>query len=95
MVLAVRTTGGARGHSPWRGVADSPCNGFSKSTVSLQLDDTHITFDRADPGLRRVDVARVDVAKGLQGPLNGTGALGGFYRIVTNRPRRRDTRPRP
>jgi len=95
VVLAVRTNGSARGYSAWRGVADSPCNGFSKSTVSLQLDDTRITFDGADPGLQRVDVARGDVLKGTQGPLNGTDALGGFYRIVTNRPRRRDTRPRP
>ncbi|WP_448661193.1 TonB-dependent receptor [Sphingomonas sp. CJ20] len=69
-----------------RGVADSPLNGFSQSTVSVQLDDARLTFDGPEPGLRLVDVARVEVLKGPQGPLYGTGALGGVYRIVTNRP---------
>lgn len=69
-----------------RGIADSPFNGFSQSTVSVQIDDGRVTYDAADPGLRLVDVARVEVLKGPQGPLYGTGALGGLYRVVTNRP---------
>jgi outer membrane receptor protein involved in Fe transport len=69
-----------------RGIADSPFNGFSQSTVSVQFDDTRVTYDAPEPGLRLVDVARVEVLKGPQGPLYGTGALGGVYRIVTNRP---------
>lgn len=69
-----------------RGVADSPFNSFSQSTVSVQLDDTRVTFDAPEPALRLVDIARVEVLKGPQGPLYGTGALGGVYRIVTNRP---------
>lgn len=69
-----------------RGIADSPFNGFSQSTVSVQVDDGRIIYDAADPGLRLVDVARVEVLKGPQGPLYGTGALGGVLRIVTNRP---------
>jgi len=69
-----------------RGVADSLLNGFSQSTVSVQLDDARVTFDAPEPGLRLVDIARVEVLKGPQGPLYGTGALGGVYRIVTNRP---------
>lgn len=69
-----------------RGIADSPFSGLSQSTVSVQLDDVRLTFDAPEPGLRLVDVARVEVLKGPQGPLYGTGALGGVYRIVTNRP---------
>ncbi len=69
-----------------RGIADSVFNGFSQSPVSVQLDDVRIAFDGADPALRLVDVARVEILKGPQGPLYGTGALGGVYRIVTNRP---------
>ena len=69
-----------------RGIADSVFNGFSQSPVSVQLDDARIAFDGADPALRLVDVARVEILKGPQGPLYGTGALGGVYRIVTNRP---------
>ncbi|RSU65267.1 TonB-dependent receptor [Sphingomonas sp. S-NIH.Pt1_0416] len=69
-----------------RGIADSPFNGFSQATVSINLDDARVTYDAPEPGLRLVDVARVEVLKGPQGPLYGTGALGGVYRIVTNRP---------
>lgn len=69
-----------------RGLADSPFNGFSQGTVSVQLDEGRITYDAPEPGLRLVDVARVEVLKGPQGPLYGTGALGGVYRVVTNRP---------
>ena len=35
-----------------RGIADSVFNGFSQSTVSVQLDDARITYDAAEPGLR-------------------------------------------
>lgn len=69
-----------------RGVADSPFDGFSQSTVSVNVNDARVTYDAAEPGLRLVDVARVEVLKGPQGPLYGTGAIGGVYRIVTNQP---------
>lgn len=69
-----------------RGVADSPFDGFSQSTVATQIDDARATYDAPDPDLRLVDVDRVEILKGPQGPLYGTGALGGVYRIVTNRP---------
>jgi hypothetical protein len=39
----------------------------------------------AGPDLRLVDVDRVELLKGPQGSLYGTGALGGIYHIVTRR----------
>jgi outer membrane receptor protein involved in Fe transport len=69
-----------------RGIADSAFNGPSQSTVSVHLDEARLNFDAPDPDLRQVDVARIEVLKGPQGPLYGTGALGGIYHIVTNRP---------
>ncbi|MBN2971037.1 TonB-dependent receptor [Roseomonas aeriglobus] len=84
--LTLTSLGPGRDRPFIRGVADSPFNGFSQSTVSVQLDDARITYDAAEPGLRLVDIARVELLKGPQGPLYGTGALGGVYRIVTNRP---------
>lgn len=75
-----------------RGIADSPFNGFSQATVAVQMDDGRLTYDAADPNLRLVDIARVEVLKGPQGPLYGTGALGGVLRIVTNRPVLDETR---
>lgn len=84
--LALANNGPGRDRLFIRGIADSAFNGFSQSTVSVYLDDARVTFDASEPGLRLVDVARVEVLKGPQGPLYGTGALGGVYRIVTNRP---------
>ena len=84
--LSVTALGPGRDRPFIRGVADSPFNGFSQTTVSIVVDDARVTYDAPEPGLRLVDVARVEVLKGPQGPLYGTGALGGVYRVVTNRP---------
>lgn len=69
-----------------RGVADSPFNGPSQSTVAIQLDEARSTYDAPDPDLALVDVERVEILSGPQGPLYGTGALGGVMRIVTAKP---------
>ena len=84
--LVVAGRGPGADHMFIRGVADSPFDGFSQATVAVQVDDGRITYDAAEPGLWLTDVARVEVLKGPQGPLYGTGALGGVYRIVPNRP---------
>jgi len=68
-----------------RGVADSPFNGASQSTVAVLLDDTRLTYSAPDPDLRLVDVDRVELLEGPQGSLYGTGALGGIYHVVTRR----------
>lgn len=84
--LALTNLGAGRNRQFIRGIADTPFNGPSQSTVAVQLDDARITFDAPDPDLRLIDVERVELLKGPQGPLYGSGALGGIYHIVTNRP---------
>lgn len=69
-----------------RGVADSPFNGPTQSTVGLFLDDARINYALPDPDLRLVDIDRAEVLRGPQGTLYGAGTLGGVVRLVTNRP---------
>ncbi len=85
--LAMTNLGPGRNRQFIRGVADSPFNGQSQSTVAIQVDDARVIFDAPDPDLRLVDVDRVEILKGPQGPLYGSGALGGIYHIVTRRPK--------
>jgi outer membrane receptor protein involved in Fe transport len=69
-----------------RGVADSAFLGPSQATVSVQFDDARATYDAPDPDLTLLDVEQVEILKGPQGPLYGTGALGGVFHIVPRRP---------
>jgi outer membrane receptor protein involved in Fe transport len=84
--LAMTNLGPGRNRQFIRGVADSPFNGQSQSTVAVQVDDARVTFNAPDPDLRLIDIDRVEVLKGPQEPLYGSGALGGIYHVVTRRP---------
>lgn len=84
--LAMTNLGPGRNRQFIRGVADSAFLGQSQSTVAVQVDEARVTFNAPDPDLRLIDVDRVEILKGPQGPLYGSGALGGIYHIVTRRP---------
>ena len=84
--LAMTSLGPGRNRLFLRGVADSPFNGESQSTVAVVLDETRLTYAAPDPDIRLIDAERVEVLKGPHGSLYGTGALGGIYHIVTRRP---------
>ncbi|WP_374530555.1 TonB-dependent receptor domain-containing protein [Novosphingobium sp.] len=83
--LAMTGLGPGRNRLFLRGVADSAFNGESQSTVAVVFDESRLTFSAPDPDIRLVDVDRVEVLKGPQGSLYGTGALGGIFHIVPNR----------
>lgn len=83
--LALTGFGPGRNRMFLRGISDSPLNGEAQSTVAVMLDDARLTYSAPDPDLRLVDVERVEVLKGPQGTLYGSGALGGIYHVVTRR----------
>ena len=70
-----------------RGLSDGAFTGRSRSTVGTYLDDTPLNYNAPDPDLRLIDVERVEVVRGPQGALYGSGSLSGIYRIVTATPK--------
>ncbi len=84
--LALTNLGSGRNRQFIRGVADSAFNGPSQATVAVQVDEARVTFDAPDPDLRPIDLERIEVLKGPQGALYGSGALGGIYHLVTRKP---------
>ena len=75
--LALRgiTTGGVRN--------DEPQN---KETVGVYIDETPISVNGFNPDLGLYDLSRVEVLRGPQGTLYGSGSMGGTIRIITNKP---------
>ena len=69
-----------------RGLSDGAFTGRTRSTVATYLDDAPINYNAPDPDLRLVDVDRIEVVRGPQGALYGSGSLAGIYRIVTSKP---------
>jgi iron complex outermembrane receptor protein len=69
-----------------RGLSDGGFTGRTRSTVGSYLDDAPVNYNAPDPDLQLVDVERIEVVRGPQGALYGSGALSGVYRIVTRKP---------
>jgi outer membrane receptor protein involved in Fe transport len=84
--VAVTNLGSGRNKIFVRGLSDGSFTGKTQSTVGLYLDDVPITYNAPDPDLRLVDVDRVEVLRGPQGTLYGSGSIGGIVRIVTAKP---------
>lgn len=84
--LTVTDLGAGRNRLFLRGIGDGPLNGFAQGSVATLLDDARLNYDGPDPDWALIDIDRVEVVEGPQGPLYGTGALGGIVRILTNAP---------
>jgi len=84
--MTVTNLGPGRNKILLRGISDGVFTGLTQSTVGLYLDLTPITYSAPDPDLKLIDIDRVEVLRGPQGTLYGTGPIGGVVRIVTRRP---------
>lgn len=84
--LTLTNIGPGRNRAFLRGIGDSPFSGQTQATVAMIFNDARIGFNAPEPELKLVDIDRIELLKGPQGPLYGTGALGGVYRMVANRP---------
>jgi outer membrane receptor protein involved in Fe transport len=69
-----------------RGLSDGAFTGQTRSTVGVYLDDAPMTFNDPYPDIRLVDIDRIEVLRGPQGTLYGTGALSGIFRVIPNAP---------
>jgi iron complex outermembrane receptor protein len=87
--LLYSTSGGNSGTLEMRGISTSTVPTNTQSPVALYYDDIPLLdsfANLATPDLRLFDVQRIEVLRGPQGTLFGSGSLGGAIRIITNKP---------
>ncbi|MFC3070608.1 TonB-dependent receptor [Phenylobacterium soli] len=84
--VTVTNLGPGRDKLLLRGLSDGPLTGHTQSTVGIYLDELRLTYNAPDPDLKWVDVARVEVLRGPQGSLYGSGSIGGVLHVVTRAP---------
>jgi iron complex outermembrane receptor protein len=87
--LAMRTSGPGQAEFEMRGMAST---GGNSATVGFYLDDVPLSAPASaqsgkvviDPNL--YDLSRIEVLRGPQGTLYGSGSMGGTIKVVTNAP---------
>lgn len=84
--IYVTKRGEGQGKIIIRGLSDGAFTGRAQSLVSTYMGFTRANYSAPDPSLRLYDVESVEVLRGPQGTLYGSGSLGGIYRIVPRGP---------
>lgn len=57
-----------------------------ESTVGVYIDETPVTEGSSQPDLKLYDIDHIEVLRGPQGSLYGSGSLGGTVRVLTKQP---------
>lgn len=84
--MTVTNLGSGRNKILLRGMSDGAFTGLTQSTVALYLDQTPVTYSAPDPDLKLIDIERIELLRGPQGTLYGTGPIGGVVHIITRQP---------
>lgn len=87
--LAYNEAGG-RPHFVIRGLATENSNVNQQQTVTLYINDLPQVDTYAPLGTTNVtlfDIERVEILRGPQGTLFGSGSIGGAIRVITNKPK--------
>ncbi len=84
--MTVTNLGSGRNKILLRGMSDGAFTGLTQSTVAIYLNQIPITYSAPDPDLKLIDIDRVEVLRGPQGTLYGTGPIGGVIRTLTRAP---------
>ncbi len=88
--MTVTNLGAGRDKIFLRGLSDGVLTGRTQSTVGLYLDDVAISYDAPDPDLRLVDISAVEVLRGPQGAIYGSGSIAGIVQYQSRQPDLRD-----
>ncbi len=88
LVAGMTTTnlGAGRDKIFLRGLSDGVLTGRTQSTVGLYLDEVALTYNAPDPDLRLTDMESVEVLRGPQGALYGSGSIAGVIQLRTRKP---------
>ena len=84
--LSATNQGVSRNKIIIRGLSDGSFSGRTQALVSTYLDNSRMIYNAPEPSFKLLDIASIEVLRGPQGTLYGSGALGGIYRVVTNKP---------
>ena len=84
--MSMTNLGPGRDKIMLRGLSDGTFTGRTQSTVGTYLDSLPVNYNAPDPDLKLSDVEAVEVMRGPQGALYGSGSLSGIYRVVTRKP---------
>lgn len=80
--VTVTNLGPGRNKILLRGLSDGPLTGHTQSTVGIYLGEMRLTYNAPDPDLPFIDIARIEVLRGPQGSLYGSGSIGGVVHVV-------------